>query len=270
MCCSTILVAEQADTTQHLFYLLLLYLLCFFQDLTLEIFNKCRLRRKILPLVSQREFVLLYNGVFSPDSTVANRKSIADSEFHQKIMKKTQKSEPIQCKVQTKGKNVPFASSDNSANVSVSDEGRGHLKSDHHCSTSTVTSPLHESLSSVQGCSHLNSSNNGTQSVRRKNPRPRAELKLSKCILHHHVKAAHDLKHSKTQTQMRLIMSLSSSAVTDGTSAGDFPETTTLPTDARHPVCVDKHEKGQKASKEELRKDAKSLLCERKEELWFI
>ncbi|XP_026223813.1 protein polyglycylase TTLL10 isoform X2 [Anabas testudineus] len=236
-------------------------------DLTLEIFNKCRLRRKILPLVSQREFVLLYNGVFSPDSTVANRKSIADSEFHQKIMKKTQKSEPIQCKVQTKGKNVPFASSDNSANVSVSDEGRGHLKSDHHCSTSTVTSPLHESLSSVQGCSHLNSSNNGTQSVRRKNPRPRAELKLSKCILHHHVKAAHDLKHSKTQTQMRLIMSLSSSAVTDGTSAGDFPETTTLPTDARHPVCVDKHEKGQKASKEELRKDAKSLLCERKEEL---
>uniref|UniRef100_A0A096MCE3 Tubulin tyrosine ligase like 10 n=1 Tax=Poecilia formosa TaxID=48698 RepID=A0A096MCE3_POEFO len=31
-------------------------------DLTLELFNKCRLRQEILPLVSQQDFVLLYSG----------------------------------------------------------------------------------------------------------------------------------------------------------------------------------------------------------------
>lgn len=245
------------------FNVLLHCLSCSSLDLTLEI-NKCRLRQKIIPLASQREFVLLYNGVFPPESTLANRKSNTDSEFHQKIQKKTQRPEPRQCKSETEGKNVPFASADNSVNVSVSGEGRGCLKSGHHCSTSTVTSPLHVSSSSLQGFSHLHSSINSTQSVRRRNPRPRAELKLSKCILHHHVRAAHDPKHSKTQ-QTRIIMSLSSSAVTEGTSACGSPEKTTLAPDARRPVCVDKHERGQKTSEEELRDDTKSWLCERKE-----
>ncbi|XP_057684366.1 protein polyglycylase TTLL10 [Corythoichthys intestinalis] len=37
-------------------------------DLTLEIFNKCRLRQQILPLACQRDFVLLYNGLHSSES----------------------------------------------------------------------------------------------------------------------------------------------------------------------------------------------------------
>lgn len=43
---------------------------CFFflpsiPDLSLEIFHKCRLKKPVLPLANQREFVLLYNGTSS-------------------------------------------------------------------------------------------------------------------------------------------------------------------------------------------------------------
>lgn len=246
------------DTTQQVFFNLLLYLTlsCSSLDLTLEIFNKCRLRQKILPLASQREFVLLYNGVLPPDSSLARRKSNTDSEWNQKMAKKTPKTEPRRYKSETEGKNVLFSSPDSSENVSESGDERGHLKAGHHRSTFTVTSPLHEKPSSVQRRSHLHSSNNSTQSVRRKNPRPRVELKLSKCILHYHVKAADDLKHSKTQ-QMRVMMSQSSSAVSEGTSACGSPETMTLTPHARRPVCVDKHEREEKTSEEELIEDTK-------------
>lgn len=44
-------------------------------DLTLEIFNKCRLRQRILPLASQREFTLLYNEMYPPDLVPASRRS---------------------------------------------------------------------------------------------------------------------------------------------------------------------------------------------------
>lgn len=44
-------------------------------DLTLEIFNKCRLRQRILPLASQREFSLLYNENYPPDLVLASRRS---------------------------------------------------------------------------------------------------------------------------------------------------------------------------------------------------
>lgn len=43
-------------------------------DLTLEIFNKCRLRQPILPLASQREFVVLHNENYPPDLTPACRR----------------------------------------------------------------------------------------------------------------------------------------------------------------------------------------------------
>lgn len=48
-------------------------------DLTLEIFNKCRLRQRILPLANQREFVLLYNEIYPPDLVPASRRSNAFS-----------------------------------------------------------------------------------------------------------------------------------------------------------------------------------------------
>ncbi|XP_029013265.1 protein polyglycylase TTLL10 isoform X2 [Betta splendens] len=71
-------------------------------DLTQEIFNKCRLRQKIFPLASQSEFVLLYNEVSLPDSTLAPRKSNKDCDVPQKGNKRTQKAEPRQPKSEYK------------------------------------------------------------------------------------------------------------------------------------------------------------------------
>ncbi|XP_077432304.1 protein polyglycylase TTLL10 [Vanacampus margaritifer] len=51
-------------------------------DLTLEIFNKCRLKQRILPLACQREFVLLYNGLLGSDSN------------DNKVSKKSQRTRP--------------------------------------------------------------------------------------------------------------------------------------------------------------------------------
>ena len=44
-------------------------------DLTLEIFNKCRLRQRILPLACQREFSLLYSESYPPALVPASRRS---------------------------------------------------------------------------------------------------------------------------------------------------------------------------------------------------
>ncbi|CAI5646846.1 protein polyglycylase TTLL10 isoform X2 [Oreochromis niloticus] len=79
-------------------------------DLTLEIFKKIRGRQKIFPLVSQREFVLLYSGF-----STTEKSSI---EF-QKNTKDVQKTEPRRFMCGTEGKSVPSASPDNSANDSA-------------------------------------------------------------------------------------------------------------------------------------------------------
>ncbi|XP_044068342.1 protein polyglycylase TTLL10 isoform X3 [Siniperca chuatsi] len=227
-------------------------------DLTLEIFNKCRLRQRILPLASQREFVLLYNRVFPPDSVLACSKSNTSSEFSQKSTKKT---EPRRCKSGTVGKTVPSASPDNSVNFSASSEGRGSSTSGHN---STATSTHHQSSPSVQGPSHLHSSS--IQTV--KNRRPRVELKPSKCTLHHHLKAADDTKHSKTQQKTRIIMSLSPPVVREGISVFGSPETATpFPPQAGPPVCGNKCERGGEPGEEALREDTKSLVYETKEKL---
>ncbi|XP_070696213.1 protein polyglycylase TTLL10 [Pempheris klunzingeri] len=206
-------------------------------DLTLEVFNKCRLRQKILPLASQREFVLLYNGVHPPDSVL---QSNTNRELNQKSTKKT---EPRGCKAGTEGKMVPSASPEN---LSGRGEGRSSSKSYHHptTTTSTATSSPHQTSPPVQGPSH--------QTVRNKNLRPRVELRPSKCTLHHHVKAADDAK-------MRIFMSLSSPALSGGISVCGSPEATTpVPRHAGCPAHENKHERGV---------DAKSLVCETKEEL---
>ncbi|XP_055021843.1 protein polyglycylase TTLL10 [Boleophthalmus pectinirostris] len=44
-------------------------------DLSLEIFNKCRRGQRILPLSSQKEFVLLFKGVFPPNAALPCNKS---------------------------------------------------------------------------------------------------------------------------------------------------------------------------------------------------
>lgn len=44
-------------------------------DLALEIFNKCRLRQRILPLASQKEFLPLYCENYPPDLIPTRRRS---------------------------------------------------------------------------------------------------------------------------------------------------------------------------------------------------
>ncbi|KAM7404359.1 hypothetical protein PAMP_011712 [Pampus punctatissimus] len=185
-------------------------------DLTLEIFSKCRLRQKVLPLASQREFVLLYNGISPPDS--ACRKSNTSSELNQKITKKTQPR---------RGESGKPGSSGVSVNASASGEGSGCWSGNR---LTTSSSPLNQSSNQRPGLSH-----------------PRVELKMSKCSLHHHVKD--DLKQSKAQSN--IIMSLSSPAVTEGirNSVSGSPEATApFPPHAGPKACVDEHERGEENS----------------------
>ncbi|XP_062282593.1 protein polyglycylase TTLL10 [Scomber scombrus] len=228
-------------------------------DLSMEIFNKCRLRQRILPLANQREFVLLYNGVSPLDSVLAYSRSNTNSEFNQKVTKKTQ---PRRCKSGMEGKTVPSESPDNPVNVSASGEGSGSSKSGNRLSASTSTStlPLHQSSLSAPGPSDI-CIKNSTQTVRNKKPPPpRVELKLSKCSLHHHLKEADDLRHSKAH--MKVIKS-SSPALTEAIpiSVSGSPEATApLPPHEGPPVCVwmNMGEEGHLVKK--------SPVCERKEE----
>ncbi|XP_034446942.1 protein polyglycylase TTLL10 isoform X3 [Hippoglossus hippoglossus] len=204
-------------------------------DLTLEIFNKCRLRQRILPLASQREFVLLYNGVFPPDSRPACNKNDTNSETLQKTTNKTQKAEPRRCKSGLEGKNV-----------SESGAGRGSSKSGHHPTSSS---------SSAQRASHPHSSNYSTQSVRSKTLKPQLQLKLSKCTLHHHLKATGDVK-------TQVIMSPSSSELIEGVSVCGSQKTTQCAPLSGLPECVNKCERGEEPGEEKLGEDTKSLVLE--------
>ncbi|XP_076597811.1 protein polyglycylase TTLL10 [Chaetodon auriga] len=203
-------------------------------DLTLEIFNKCRLRQRILPLATQREFVLLYNGVDPPEPVLVGSKSDTNSDCNQRSTKKT---ELRRCKSGTEGKIMSPASPDSSVTVLASGEGRGGSKSCHCPATSTPTSPLHQSSPSVQ-------------TVRNKNPRPRVELKPSKCTLHHHLKAADEARRSKTQQKRRIVMLLSSSALAEGMTTPSTPHTA--------PSVCGTEQRGEEPGEGELRKERKS------------
>ncbi|KAM4609916.1 protein polyglycylase TTLL10 [Polymixia lowei] len=66
-------------------------------DITLEIFSKCHCRQPILPLASQRDFVLLYHGVYPPAPPCARsrtRGTRSDSASHRKTTERTHKREP--------------------------------------------------------------------------------------------------------------------------------------------------------------------------------
>ncbi|XP_074500709.1 protein polyglycylase TTLL10 [Sebastes fasciatus] len=209
-------------------------------DLTLEIFNKCRLKQRIFPLASQRDFVLLYNRVFPPDSVLACSKNNTNGEFNQKSTKNTVLR---RCMSGTEDKIVP-------PSHLVSGEGRSSSKSGQCPTTSITASPLHQSSPSVQGPSHLHSKS--IQPAGNKNPRPRVELKLGKCSFHRHSKAANDVNQQKT----RIITSLSSPGIT---VCGSPEMTTPFPPHAGPPVCGNKLE-------EELREDT-NYVYETKDEL---
>lgn len=236
----SLLTHHQADMWYHptrSFYLLPFI----FLDLTLEIFNKCRLRQRILPLASQREFVLLYNGVYPPDSVVVCSKSNTSSEFNQKSTKKTK---PRRSKSGTEGKIVPSATPDSAVNVLANSEGRGGSES----GCRLTTSPLHPSCPSVH-------------TVKNKNPRPRVELKPNKCTLHQNLKAPDGAAEcSKTQRKMRMIKSLPSPALSEGISICSLETTTSLPPPDAPPVWGNKR-RGEDPDKDELRRGHKELWC---------
>lgn len=207
-------IAKNIFFTLAFSLILFLFLSCSSLDLTLEIFNKCRHRQRILPLATQREFVLLYNGCSPPGSALACSTSNTNRECNQKITRESQKTQIRRTK---SGKVVSSASLDDSVIVSTSGKGRTG-----HCPTSsTTTSPLHQS--SMQGPSDVCST---VQTVRNKNIRTRQEFKISKCTLHHRLRAADDVKHSNAQTK-KVIMSLSSPALTVRIPISASQETTT-------------------------------------------
>lgn len=143
-----------------------------FVDLTLEIFNKCRLKQMILPLHSQREFVLLHSGVLSSGSEPSHNKTSTHG-----ISSKTQRTKPKRWRSGVESKNVTSASPDD---VSDSSGGQGStLKSGLHQSTS---SSLCQNSPSVQKPSH---SHSGSHTVRTENHRPQVHLRLNRCTLHH-------------------------------------------------------------------------------------
>ncbi|KAG7226896.1 hypothetical protein INR49_022191 [Caranx melampygus] len=140
-------------------------------DLTLEIFNKCRLRQMILPLCSQREFVLLHSGVLSSGSEPRCNKT----NTH-RISSKTPRTEPRRCRSGIEGKNVTSASPDD-----VSDSGGGQGSAPKTGPHHSTTSHLCQNSPSVQKPSHSHSS---SHTVRTENHRPQVHLRLSRCTLH--------------------------------------------------------------------------------------
>ncbi|XP_075882614.1 protein polyglycylase TTLL10 isoform X2 [Nelusetta ayraudi] len=62
-------------------------------DLSLEIFHKCRLRQPMLPLASQRDFVLLYNGACLSEKNSSRGSNQKNAKTSPKTC--TSKSEPV-------------------------------------------------------------------------------------------------------------------------------------------------------------------------------
>ncbi|XP_014873459.1 protein polyglycylase TTLL10 isoform X1 [Poecilia latipinna] len=135
-------------------------------DLTLELFNKCRLRQEILPLVSQQDFVLLYSGVLGH----VDNKRTDSSDVCQKA-KNNRK--PREHKTRTEITKGTVASQEDPLTEV----------------TQTETSPLHQSAASVGEC---------PMAVRRKTRAPQVRLKLSKCnSVEGRLKAEDDGKQTK-------------------------------------------------------------------------
>ncbi|CAG6021134.1 unnamed protein product [Menidia menidia] len=94
-------------------------------DLTLEIFNKRRLRNRILPLAAQREFVLLHDGALTPGPSQANGNRNANRVCYPKT---TNKSQITESRWQKSGVEGMCVSSfpDNSVNVLPNGEQMNH------------------------------------------------------------------------------------------------------------------------------------------------
>ncbi|XP_068196544.1 protein polyglycylase TTLL10 [Antennarius striatus] len=141
-------------------------------DLTLEIFNKCRLKQKILSLSSQKDFVLLYSGVYPYDPLMGCNKTNTNSEFRQNGTKNSHQTGQ-RCNMGSGVKTEPSPSTECFADAAASRKERVGFRP----TTSTTASPAHPNPLSVQP-------------ARNKTYTHRVELKLGKCTLHPHLKVS--------------------------------------------------------------------------------
>ncbi|XP_076022340.1 protein polyglycylase TTLL10 [Genypterus blacodes] len=180
-------------------------------DITLEIFNKCRLRQRILPLVSQREFVLLYSGALPPALPCSW------SHFHQKNQKNP-KAELSRCRKST----VPFISSENSVNGSAIGYTHGISNPAHRPTTSTILS-VHHNSPIKKSTSNITETVRSNSDLLKNAFRPQAKFKMSKGSSPHHFRATDE---PEVQQKQRNIMSLSTAAVSEETysSTSSNPE----------------------------------------------
>lgn len=163
-------------------------------DLTFEIFNKCRRRQKLLPLASQRDFVLLFNGDF-PHCSGQTCKNDKNYEPLQKTPPKIQKTERKRCNSGTEGKSVFAVCPDNCINDVESVEAKGCSK------TSNEKAPApSQKISPDEKASHLQSSISNMPTVKRKSLRPQVKPQLSKCPVH--LKDTGVRRPSKTQSHV--------------------------------------------------------------------
>ncbi|KAL6120012.1 ttll10 [Pungitius sinensis] len=195
-------------------------------DVTLEIFDKCRLKERILPLANQRDFVLLYNRIVPRESVAVCSESNKNKEFNQKS---TKKPDPTSYKSGTEDNIVPSLYLD-VGNFPASWEGTVSSKSSHFLATFPVTSLCQHNYPSLHGTSQLPSSFSSIQSVKNKNPRSRDELKLSKCTMHCYSKAADEVKDSKVQKK-----TVTKPLSPPGITVCGFTETTPFPPHAGPP-----------------------------------
>lgn len=138
-------------------------------DITLEIFNKCRLKQRILPLASQRDFVLLYNGGCPPVWV------LPFSHLHRKTSKKTETRSTSE-----KSDTAPLISSHDSVDDLAETPPRPATSA-----TSSVHQYSQKDKDSSAQKTHFKRIRNSTATVS-KSVKPRVELKMSKCTLHHY------------------------------------------------------------------------------------
>ncbi|XP_029910699.1 protein polyglycylase TTLL10 [Myripristis murdjan] len=249
-------------------------------DITLEIFNKCRCRQQILPLATQREFLLLHSGAFPPASVLPGGKntlggSTLKSTCHQKSTKKNPKTEGTICKSGNAGKLASVSSSDTSVDVleTATEYEEPSVQVPLNAVTCEMTEALGNSLSLPEPT------------------RARTEHKTSKCALDRQRKNVDQLRHPEGQQKKRSIKSKSTAALSGRTQSSISHSISTksgrlkpdatqssrtslqpkqVPLSPPHvgrPVWVDTHDKGNRPGEEELTEDTNGLAFDKKEEL---
>ncbi|KAJ8016654.1 hypothetical protein DPEC_G00009490 [Dallia pectoralis] len=219
-------------------------------DLTLEIFNKCQRGLKLLPLVSQRDFVLLYDG-----ETTSVPAPIQKSKTAGPLQAQDTKSASTQ-KYLTTRKTVVSVSVEKSAigNIGYPDAMRAlsETRTDSDATQTPTTNPpvlatTHNSPSPQVATNRHTVPAGGPRPHRTPKPNPRApkpaharvELRLNKCTWEQHLR---NMKHSKPLDVLQMkttFVSLSSSTLTEGScpSAPPMPVSKAWTPAQVQPIC---------------------------------